>query len=705
MKNNTYNDLIKLLKTYMSEEDIKKVDEYYSFSKEIYEGMKRLSGEDYITHPISVSYIIASLHMDYITVGCSLIHEAITLNKATIEEIKEKFGEESSIILNSISKLTSLKKNFKKENDAEKFRRVVVSLSENPKALFIKLADRCHNLRTINIHEKSHQEEIVEETQKVYIPIAHRLGTKDIKGEMEDSCLRISKPEVYGEILDKINASNNELHKDLNIMQDEITELLNEHHINFKITSRVKSVTGIYNKLKVGKTWNNIYDLLGLRIIVEKDEECYLVIGLIHSKYKAIPKRFKDFIANPKSNMYQSVHTTVFGVKNKMYEVQVRTYEMDEIAEKGIASHWSYKEKSDGSKRSELQNKLDTFRALIEVKDIEGNLNFFSNLDNELNNEEIYVYTPKGDIIELPKGSSPVDFAYRIHTEVGNNTIGAVVNGHIVKLDYILSDGDVIELRTQTGKSPSRAWLKFVKTDQAKSRIRSYYYKREKEKLIDTGKEMITHEFRKRKVSENEYLKENIIKDKLKEYNIENIEELYMAVSLLRYTPTQIVNKFIVEEKEEEVKLKTDNSSTSKNNIIIDGNSDILCSIASCCSPVYGEEIIGYVTRGNGVSIHKINCKNIDEKSGRIVNASWNKTTLDKYTAKITIEVSDANESLTNAITLATKYNIVVTSFNEVSNDEYILTCKVDNIDTLNIYIQGLNSTKYIVKAERKHEQ
>jgi len=706
----SYNELILIIGSYMNNDDLKLVNDYYNEAVSIYEGMKRKTGEDYIEHSIEVSKILAKLNMDAITIGSALIHEAITLGVRTPQEIKDKFGLETEIILSSIAKLSNLKRTFTKVNDSEKYRRIVVGLSENPRALFIKLADRLHNLRSLYVHDDEHKNAIIDETLNIFIPIAHRLGIKTMKSELEDLCLQYSKPKEYNDILEKINADKEELEKDLNQMQEEIIELLNQHDIEFEILSRIKSVRGIYNKLASGKKWNNIYDLLGLRILVNKTEECYLVMGLIHSKYRPIANRFKDYIASPKHNMYQSLHTTVFGVEGRVYEIQVRTYEMNEVAEHGVASHWSYKEKTDGSKKSEVENKLEAFKTLIELKDLEGNLDFFKNLDINLNKGEIYVFTPKGDIIELPVGATPIDFAYKIHSEVGNTCIGAIVNGKMQKLDHELQDSDIVELKCQKGKGPSKSWLKIVKTDQAKSRIKSYFYKKDREKLIETGEDLLINEIKKRKYNVNEVLKEEFIDEVCKDLKIETTDELYMGISSLKFSTNSIANKLInlyEPEKENELEKLFNNivKTNNKGNVIVLGCEDILTNIASCCNPVYGEEIIGYITKGSGVSVHKSNCINVKNLTERIVEVAWNENQKEKFTTKILIYSFDSNENLVDIITSATKLDINIISINfkkKVNNDSiYEVLLKVSDIDTLNIFMNNLNALKFISKVER----
>lgn len=709
-KEKDYQKLKEILNTYMNEEQLKTIDRYYEYAVKIYDGMNRLSGEEYVCHPLRVAIILAELKMDTLTIGSALVHEAVTLEKASPEEISEEFSEDVSNILVSVSKISHLKRTFKND-DPDKYRRIVVGLSENPITLFIKLADRLDNLRIIDPFDKEHINEVVDETEKIFIPIAHRLGIKTMKSELEDLCLRWSDPKGYQDVLDKINASKEELETSLFKMRDELIELLNEHNIKYELTYRVKSVRGIYNKLKKGRKWNQIYDLLGLRILLEKTEECYLVVGLIHSKFRPIPKRFKDFIANPKNNMYQSLHTTVFGVDGKVYEVQIRTYEMNEIAEHGVASHWSYKEHTDGSKKSELEEKLAQFRTLIELNDMENNSEFFKNLQNNMTKEFIYIFTPKGDIIELPFDSTPVDFAYKIHSEVGNTTVGALVNGKQVSLDYLLQDGDIVELRTQAGKSPSKGWLKFVKTENAKSRIRSYFYKKEKDKSIEVGNELIKEEIKKRKYNINELLTNDNINLLIKDLKSEDYNDVCLGVSSLKYSPALIVNKLVdivYPKKDNSIEKLLNNKEIKSNSdakVLVSGYADILTNLASCCSPVPGDEIIGYITKGNGVSVHRKDCKMVDESNERIIDVSWNTNQLDKYTTNIKVYIDSSNDHLIDIISLATKSDINITSINNkglIKNEEvYELLLKVKNKENLDKFMLDLSSLNFISKVER----
>lgn len=703
IKNYTYEDLVESLKTYMALEYIEFINKYYEQAKNVYAGMKRETGEDYIYHPINVAYILADLKMDPVTIACALIHEAITLGKMTYEEVEEMFGTESANIVNSITKISNLKQTFK-INNPEKYRRIIVGLSENPATLFIKFADRLHNLRTLRVHDKEHQKYIIDETQNIYIPIAHRLGMKKMKSEMEDLCLQYSETEQYNKVLDRINADKEELEKSLAKMKYEIMQVLDHHNIKYEILSRVKSVRGIYNKLKNGKRWEDIYDLLGLRVLVNTVEDCYRVIGLVQSKYQPVPNRFKDYIANPKPNLYQSLHTTVYGEDKRIYEVQVRTYEMDEIAEKGVASHWSYKEKIDGSVKNNLDRILEQFRVLVEVNDIEQNMEFFGNIKEELKRNEIYVYTPKGDIIELPAGATPIDFAYKIHSEVGNTTTGALVNSKMVKLDHELKDGDMVELITQKGHAPSKGWLKIVKTEAAKSRIKSYFYKKEREKYIALGHEMLSNECKKKNVDINDIITDENIEKLNNSLGTKDLDDIYFSIATLKYLPSSILNRLEVHEPKKKVLTLNKKDIKGGNGILIAGSNDILCSLATCCNPVYGEDIVGYITRGYGVKIHSKNCPNIDLNSERIIDAEWESGNENRYTAKLKVYIDDVSDILLKIITLSTKDSIIVDSINLINRNKelfYDISCRVKNINDLQLFIDEVKTINSVVKVER----
>ena len=525
-----------------------------------------------------------------------------------------------------------------------------------------------------------------------------------MKSEMEDLCLQYSDPEGYRSVEEKINASKEELELSLEHMKEEIKTILDHHNIKYEMLSRVKSVRGIYNKLKKGRKWEEIYDLLGIRVLVDTVEDCYRVIGLVQAKYSPIPNRFKDFIANPKPNMYQSLHTTVFGEDKRIFEVQVRTYEMDEIAEKGVASHWSYKEHTNGANKNDLDRILEQFRALVEVNDIEKNMNFFTNIKEELKRNEIYVYTPKGDIIELPSGATPIDFAYKIHSEVGNTTTGALVNNKMVKLDYELQDGDLVELITKKGHTPSRGWLKVVKTEAAKSRIKSFFYKKEREKYISLGHEMMINECKKKNVDINDVFSEENVEKLCDMLSVDSLDDIYFSVATLRYLPSSILGRLEIREpKKKQITLER-RKNKNESGIVIAGSNDILCTLATCCNPVYGEDIVGYITRGYGVKIHSKNCPNIDLNSERLIDASWEGEANNRYTAKIKVYIDEVSDILLKIITLSTKSEIIVDSINLINRNNklfYDITCKVKNINDLHKFIDEIKTISSVSSIER----
>lgn len=687
----------------MKEDYVKQIEKYYEQALIVYDGMKRKTGVDYIYHPINVAYTLATLKMDPLTIGCALIHEAISLGKMTYEEIEEMFGTESANIVKSVTKISNLRQTFK-VNNPEKYRRITVGLAENPATLFIKFADRLHNLKTLEVHDEEHRKYIIEETQNIYIPIAHRLGMKKMKSEMEDLCLQYSDSEEYQKVLDKINNSKSELEKSLAKMKYEISQILGTHNIEFELLSRVKSVRGIYNKLKKGKKWEDIYDLLGIRVLVDTVEDCYRVVGLIQARYSPIPNRFKDYISNPKPNLYQSLHTTVFGEDKRIYEVQVRTYEMDEIAEKGVASHWSYKEQIDGSAKNNLDKILEQFRVMVEVNDMEKNMKFFTNIKDELKRTEIYVYTPKGDIIELPSGATPIDFAYKIHSEVGNTTTGALVNSKMVKLDHELQDGDLVELITQKGHSPSRGWLKIVKTDTARSRIKAFFYKKEREKYISMGREMLISECKKRNADFNEVFTTENVEKVCKQLKSENLDDICFSVATMKYLPSSVLGRLDVTDPRKKTPNFIKKVNNAKDGIIIAGSTDILSSLASCCNPVHGEKIVGYITKGYGVKIHSVNCPNIDLESERIIEAAWEENIDSRYTAKLKVYIEDIGDILLNIITLSTKSEIIIDSINLINRNKelfYDISCKVKNIESLNNFIDDIKTIRSVKSVER----
>ena len=708
----TYDDLIKEIKTYITDKkELKVIDDAYTFALSCHKDKQRKTGEDYITHPLNVAMILTTLNADYITLAAALLHETINHGNATKEMIEEKFGEDIAKIVDSTSKINKLTLNDDKESTIINLRKVIVGLSEDVRVLYIKLADRLHNMRTVWVLDAAEKKAKIQETENVLIPIAARLGINSIKSELEDLCLKHSKPNVYNEIVNSLKDTQEELNNKLEDMKEDISNILSEHNINFKIKGRVKSVHSIYEKMLSGHKWNEIYDILALRIIVERVDECYLAIGLIHAKYRPLPNRFKDYIAMPKENMYQSLHTSVIGVDSYVFEIQVRTYEMDEVAEKGIASHWSYKEHSDGSITNIMEEKLEMFRNLIEQEKNDVSDDFEKAVNTEFLGKMIYCFTPKGDVVELPKGATPIDFAYRIHSRVGDTTIGAIVNNKIVTLDSELSDGDIINIKTSSNATPSKEWLSFVKTSQAKNKIKSYFSKQDKEYYISLGKDLLEKEIRKRKLSLSDVLSSEHIKKLTEDLKLENIEDIYLSIGSLRYTPTFIINSIYEDKKDvSDILIKKIENSYNKNNlehvsdIIVSGASNIKVSLAKCCNPIKGDDIIGYITRGQGISVHLKDCPNVKNETDRLIDVSWNNDNSNEYFANIRVVVDSSNSKLLDIIAICSTRNIIVDSIktkNEDIDTIYILTLKIKDIKELDSVIIALENLSYVKKAER----
>ena len=708
----TYNELYeKIKKNIKNQKDLDVINDAYAFAKEKHKGRKRKNGEDYISHPLEVANILTDLNVDATTLACALLHETLNHSETTYEELENKFGEEIASIVRSISKINKLELTDGM-NSAAYLRKILVGLSEDVRVLFIKLADRLQNMRTIYALTEEEQKQKANETIEVLIPIAHRLGINSIKSELEDLCLKYTKPDIYKDIEEKLNASQTELNDLLIQMKDSIAEILTENGINFKIKGRVKSIHSIYNKMSNGKRWNDIYDILALRVYVDTEQDCYLTIGLIHSKYHPMANRFKDYVANPKENMYQSLHTTVYGPEGHPFESQVRTYEMDEIAEKGIASHWSYKEKGSIKIQSIMEQKLEMFRNIIETNQTASDTELQNNINEELLNDVIYCYTPKGDVVELPKGSTPIDFAYRIHSGVGDRTIGAIVNDQIVPLDHELLDGDVVKINTSKEPNPNKDWLNIVKTPQARNKIKSFFSKQDKEEYIKLGKEMLEKEIRRRKLSYNETLTPENIQKILKDIHLGEEEELYLSIGSLRYTPGYIIN-LIFEDKKDVMDIYFEKASHNaynqnrahKGEIIVAGTDDILVTIAKCCKPIKGDKIKGYITKGEGIQIHRADCPNIKE-SNRLIDVEWNNNSENQYLVDIIVDVNKGKNHLLDIVTKASQkdnYIEQVKTIEEQDHIRYIISTKTTDTTKLENFISDLKSANYVINVERKN--
>lgn len=670
----TFEKLEPRLKKRDNYEEIKKAYEY-AFKE--HKGMKRLSGDDFITHPLEVTKILMDLNVDDTTIIASLLHEVINNGNTTFEDLKELFGDEVAMIVNSVSKINKLELPDNNEKSVIYLRKILVGLAEDVRVLYIKLADRLHNMRTNWAINPAKQKEKANETMSVLVPIAHRLGINSIKSELENLSLYYLKPDVYNDILEKLNNTVAELDDYLEEMKESIIELLTDAGITFEIKGRVKSVYSIYNKLNNGKEWNKIYDILALRVFVNTEAECYQVIGLIHSRFRPMPKRFKDYIASPKENMYQSLHTTVFGVEGKVFEIQVRTYEMDEIAEKGVASHWSYKEKGTKKIQNIMEQKLEMFRNVIEASINESDVDFEATVNSNIFSESIYTYTPKGDVIELPVGSTPIDFAYRIHSKVGDTTVGAIVNDQIVPLSYELQNDDVVNIKTNASATPNKDWINIAKTNQAKNKIKAYFSKKDKEEYIAKGKEILEKELRKRRLAFNEVLTTDAINKITKDLKLKDLDDLYLAIGSLRYTAGYIINlssddkhnveDALLERKREMPKINY------KSDILVEGTPNIMVNIAKCCMPVKGDEIIGYITKGQGISVHKKNCPNVPLSSERVIDVAWNMESTNYYYTNIYVTIKDTKDILAEVITEIGKKDSLVRSCRTIEKEDRLI--------------------------------
>lgn len=705
----TFHELKKILEKYIEEEDLQIIEQVYEFANSKHMGQKRLTGEDYIVHPLQVAAILGEIHADSSTICAALLHDTIEDCNVTKEEISSLFGEEIAKLVESLTKINKL--NFSGDTEAliANQRKILVGMTEDVRVIILKLADRLQNMRTLWALPEKSQRENAKETLDIYTPIAHRLGINSIKGELEDLSLRYLKPDVYYQIVEKLNKTKAERDQYIIEMKDTVSQLLNEHNIKHEIKGRSKSIYSIYKKLDKGKAFHEIYDLLALRVFVNTEEECYQALGIIHSKFKPIPKRFKDYIAMPKTNMYQSLHTTVFGIDGQLFEIQIRTYDMDKVAENGIASHWSYKE-GKSNMQSEMEQKLQFFRVIMELKNEGTEEEFMNSVREDVLKDSIYVFTPQGDVIELPKGATPIDFAYRVHSKIGDTMVGAIVNNNIVPLDYELKDNDIIKINTNKNSTPSKEWLNIAKTAQARNKIRSFFHKSAKEDYANKGEDSFMKELRKRKLSMSTFLSNDNINEILKEFKCQDLNELYIYIGNGKYTPSQVIN-FITEEnttKEEIILRKTQNKEVElpniKNDVIVEGIDDIKVNIASCCKPIYGDDIVGYITKGNGITIHRSACPNIEDLEERFIDVHWNEHVHKKYPTSLLIRALDNRNILLDVIAKTSNTDNTIQSINTInSNDDYLyeVTILVSDKEKLEKYIHDLEMVPAIVSVER----
>ena len=706
----TIEDLLEKFSQYDDNvENLKLIRRAYDYAYKKHFSQKRITGDDYITHPLNVAWILTGVNADSHAIAAALLHDTIEDSDSTYEEIKDLFGEDIAKIVDGVTKINRLKFQSDSEQMAANQRKILVGLSEDVRVLIVKLADRLHNMRTLYVLSEAKQKRKAKETLEILTPVAHRLGMYKLKSELEDLSLRYLNPTAYYEVVEKLNLKKTERDEAVGAMLEEVSNLLTEHNINHEIKGRSKSIYSIYNKLNKGRKFEDIYDILALRVFVNTEQECYLALGLIHSKYKPVPKRFKDYIAMPKTNLYQSLHTTVFGIDGQLFEIQIRTYEMDKIAEYGIASHWSYKENKPVNSKDTVEQKLEIFRSIIELnEDSSTSEEFITSVKKDiLINDSIYVYTPKGDVIELPIGSTCVDFAYRVHSEVGDKMVGAIVNDNIVPFDYTLKTGDIIKVNTsKLSKGPNKDWLNFVVTNQAKNKIKAFYTKREKNENLSRGMDIFEKALRKRKLSYQEVIDNqlNIILDTLK---LKDLDELYIAIGSGKYTIASVLK--IINKKESAInkifkKPPVIKKEPLKNDILVEGMNEIKVSLSNCCKPIPGDNIIGYITKGSGITVHRSNCKNILDLDERLINVKWNEDLSKKFPTDIMI-YTNTNDNLLDIITKASANNILIESVNTITKSEfkiYSMTILIENTEKLDKFFKELYKLSFIQKIERQ---
>lgn len=710
-------DLIKIIEKYMTKDEVAFVMKAYEYAKLMHKDQKRKSGEPYIIHPVNVAIILADLDMDVETIVSALLHDVVEDTPATYDDIKEMFSEDVAKIVDGVTKLNKLNYKSSEAFQAENLRKMILAMNNDIRVIIVKLADRLHNLRTLEYMNEEKRKQKAQETIEIYAPLAGRLGIFKIKWELEDLSLRYLDPEGYYDLVEKINKKRSEREKEINEIIKKISTELDKQELHYDISGRPKNFYSIYKKMKgKSKSFESIYDLIAVRILVDTVKDCYAVLGIVHSMWKPLPGRFKDYIAMPKPNMYQSLHTTVISDTGEIFEIQIRTYEMHEVAEYGIAAHWKYK--GGKTQGKDVDSKLDWLRQLLEwQKDLKDPKEFIDTLKIDFFDDEVFVFTPNGDVVDLPEGSTPVDFAYRVHTGVGNTCVGAKVDSRIVPLNYKLKNGNIVEVITQKSSSgPSRDWLKFVKSPRARQKIKQWFKSKEKDISIEKGKELFDREAKKLGLDTNILDNEKIYQKLAKELSINSISDLFASIGYGNFKEKLVINKILniknaIENigltKNEDDYLKSSSSKKDATGVRIDGLEGMKIKFAKCCNPVPGDEIIGFVTRGYGVSVHRKDCTNIANylDSDRCLEAEWDTEASDKFLANVTIRAVDRTGILSEITAMAKEANVGIQSLSAKSNtisDIFIyLTFEVVGKDELDKMIQKLKTINGILDVYR----
>lgn len=664
----TFEDVQEVFFAYIHDEnDRKLIEKAYNFVKMKHVGIFRKSGEPYLQHLIEVAYICATLQSGPVTIAAAFLHDVVEDTDTTIDDIKNMFGSDCARIVDSLTKIQRMKLSRRTEEEfvAEDHRKIFLGMAKDVRVIIIKLADRLHNMRTIKALKPERQHALAKETLEVFAPIAHRLGIYRVESELEDLSLEVEKPQEYHQISIMLDEKVKNRQKALNILKKKIADILIEHKIQFEIESRIKSIYSIYKKMYVkGHTFEEIYDFLAIRIITETEINCYEILGLIHASFKPIPGRFKDYIAMPKPNMYQSLHTSIIAGDGNVFEVQIRTKEMDEVAETGVAAHWRYKEGAHynpNDEQHEIEEKLHWFRDFISInKDLkdESATEYMQSLSKDIFEANVYVFTPKGKVIDLPKGSTPLDLAYKIHTKVGDTTVGAMVNSNLVPLNTQLKTGDVVEIKTsKTSPGPNESWLNIVKTNSAKSHIKKFLAKKNEDFLRDDkikqGKQTCLEFFRDRDINEEKMIELLSTEKVLKNYQVSTIDDLFIQIYSHNPNPAQICEFLGIKKKTNDAKLfKKENFDDDKCPVTVDNQTGFKITLGNCCTPIPGDEIVGYVTKGNGITVHKVDCPNVANLKQRLIEVHW-KENLDSsksYPVDIVIECNDRNNLVVDVL-------------------------------------------------------
>lgn len=718
----TFDDLKALFYTYISnEQDRKKIHEAYALAKDRHQGQVRRSGEPYIQHPIEVAYICAQLQAGPATIASALLHDVVEDTDTTIEEINQRFGPEVAKIVDALTKIQRMKLSHMTAEDfeAEDHRKIFLGMAQDVRVIIVKLADRLHNMRTLDSLSPERQMALSNETIDVFVPIAHRLGMYSVQSELEDLSLKYLEPDKYRAIAKLVNEKYENRKQSLENLKKRVADILLEHKIPFRMESRVKSYYSIYRKMyQKHHEFDDIYDVLAIRIITESVINCYEILGIIHSVYKPIPGRFKDYIAMPKPNMYQSLHTSILTGDGQIYEVQIRTEEMDSIAEAGVAAHWKYKEGSYNAQNEqrEIEERLHWFRDFVSFSDDQDGSarDYMASLSNDIFGANVYVFTPLGKVIDLPTGATTLDFAYKIHTKVGDSAIGAVVNGVGVPLSTVLKTGDVCEIRTSKSASPNDSWLEIAKTNSAKAHIRKALAKRDaeilREERVRTGRQSMMDSFKMQGLSEEEGLA-LLESEKVKnEYHFENIDDLFVMIAGKNPAPSAILDLLKVKKKPGlELMKKPPKAYDDKAPVRVAGSDGGLAiSLASCCTPVPGDPIVGYITKGKGITVHCLNCPNVAHVKRRLVPAEWKEDlpVSNKYRVDMQVFANDRPNLLSDILTELSAKGVGVTDLRaHLNNDNTTtveLTVFVTDSKLLNDCFADLMGLKGVYEVERK---